>query len=247
MSTHYKHNDEIPVTIIIARLRELATAVTKGREHVAREFVMRIPAERDHDADLVLSYAASLLEGAVVKRMHAHVSWRALESGMITHYKYNDKIPVTIIIARLRELATAVTKGRDHDADLVLSYAASLLEGATDTVTPIRTQLDAGSQDGGGMDVRRKAIDAAGGYGGITAKDWHDMCMAAERKQDGLEQDALRLTHQCKKLADEVARMKATPGLGTATPLTIDPTLEGPNMLPNALAPVYPRKVGPCT
>ena len=62
MSTHYKHNDIIPVPVIVGRLRELAKAVTAGRESVAREFTMRIPAERDHDADLVLSEAATMLE-----------------------------------------------------------------------------------------------------------------------------------------------------------------------------------------
>jgi hypothetical protein len=47
---------------LVARLRELATAVTQGREAVLREFTMRIPAEPTRDADLVLSTAADLLE-----------------------------------------------------------------------------------------------------------------------------------------------------------------------------------------
>jgi hypothetical protein len=47
---------------IVTRLRELSDAVTKGPETVAREFTMRVPAEPDRDADLVLSHAAAELE-----------------------------------------------------------------------------------------------------------------------------------------------------------------------------------------
>jgi len=44
------------------RLRELSDAVTQGCEAVAREFTMRVPAEPDRDADLVLSRAADALD-----------------------------------------------------------------------------------------------------------------------------------------------------------------------------------------
>ena len=46
---------------IIARLKQLAHAVTLGPEAVARECTMRVPAEPLRDADLVLSTAADLL------------------------------------------------------------------------------------------------------------------------------------------------------------------------------------------
>ena len=46
---------------IVARLRQLARAVTLGPEAVARECDMRIPAEPLRDADFVLSTAADLL------------------------------------------------------------------------------------------------------------------------------------------------------------------------------------------
>jgi hypothetical protein len=46
---------------IIARLKQLAHAVTLGPEAVAREYTMRVPAEPLRDADLVLSTAADLL------------------------------------------------------------------------------------------------------------------------------------------------------------------------------------------
>ena len=58
MSTKYNHPSHVPMDIICCRLNELATAVTKGR---VNEFVMRIPAEVDYDADLVLSEAARRL------------------------------------------------------------------------------------------------------------------------------------------------------------------------------------------
>lgn len=58
MSTKYKHGETVPADVLVARLRELSKAVTEGREAVLREFTMRVPAELDRDADLVLSSAA---------------------------------------------------------------------------------------------------------------------------------------------------------------------------------------------
>ncbi len=58
MSTKYKEKDEVPSNILCARLEELAAAVTKGEAGMRWEFDMRIPAEHDRDADLVLSSAA---------------------------------------------------------------------------------------------------------------------------------------------------------------------------------------------
>ncbi len=53
----------------IARLRELSYAITRPTDpwesrsdRMRREFSMRIPAEPDRDADLVLSWAADELE-----------------------------------------------------------------------------------------------------------------------------------------------------------------------------------------
>lgn len=59
MSTTYKTGDYIPSEVLCQRLIELATAVTKGQPTILREFTMRVPAERDHDADLVLVEAAT--------------------------------------------------------------------------------------------------------------------------------------------------------------------------------------------
>lgn len=62
MSTQYKESKEVPTTVLIARLKELARAVANGDKH---ELTMRVPAELDRDADLVLMEAARRLEQRV--------------------------------------------------------------------------------------------------------------------------------------------------------------------------------------
>lgn len=47
---------------LVGRLRQLADAVTQGRDAVAREFTMHVPAEPERDADLVLSKAADEID-----------------------------------------------------------------------------------------------------------------------------------------------------------------------------------------
>ena len=61
MSNRYKNESEVPTEAICDRLEELSDAVTKGRDAVSRELCMRIPAEVDRDADLVLSTASKRL------------------------------------------------------------------------------------------------------------------------------------------------------------------------------------------
>lgn len=71
MSDKYKHGDTVPSDELCKRLHELSDAVTKGPQAVAREFGMRIPAELDRDADLVLSQAAirlATLEAQLAER-----------------------------------------------------------------------------------------------------------------------------------------------------------------------------------
>jgi len=58
MSHKYKHGDKVPSDVLCKRLLELSQAVTKGRDSINKEFDMRIPAELDRDADLVLSASA---------------------------------------------------------------------------------------------------------------------------------------------------------------------------------------------
>jgi hypothetical protein len=61
MSTLYGPQDRVPTETLAQRLDELSTAVTSGRDAVGREFTMRVPAEFDRDADLVLQEAAKRL------------------------------------------------------------------------------------------------------------------------------------------------------------------------------------------
>ena len=88
MSRKYKHEDKVPSEALCTRLDQLSTAVTKGRESILREFVMRIPAEMDHDADIVLSLASqriAALEQQVAELQEAQrwvpVSERLPEEG----------------------------------------------------------------------------------------------------------------------------------------------------------------------
>lgn len=58
MSNKYKMEDRVPSDIICKRLDELSRAIARGRECFNREFTMRVPAEKDHDADLVIAEAS---------------------------------------------------------------------------------------------------------------------------------------------------------------------------------------------
>ena len=58
MSNKYKTHTDVPDSVLVKRLKELSSVVTKGSDVVVREFIMSIPAELDHDPDLVLSIAA---------------------------------------------------------------------------------------------------------------------------------------------------------------------------------------------
>ena len=59
MSTKYEDLKLVPTSVLIERLKELADAIAKGNRD---ELTMRIPAEVDRDADIVLMEAAKRLE-----------------------------------------------------------------------------------------------------------------------------------------------------------------------------------------
>lgn len=62
MSTNYKDPSDVPTGVLAARLDVLANAVANRQDRkFEREFDMRIPAEVDRDADIVLSEAAKRL------------------------------------------------------------------------------------------------------------------------------------------------------------------------------------------
>ena len=54
MTTEYNKPADVPTSTILSRVEQLSDAVTKGKEG-SHEFTMRVPAECDRDADLVLS------------------------------------------------------------------------------------------------------------------------------------------------------------------------------------------------
>ena len=54
--------DRVPTEVLAARLKELSNALTtQGKDAIALEFTMRVPAEMDRDADLVMRAAANRL------------------------------------------------------------------------------------------------------------------------------------------------------------------------------------------
>ena len=61
MSTQYKRPEDVPTEVLADRLDELADVICKKRDRIDAEFTMRIPAECDRDADIVLSEAARRL------------------------------------------------------------------------------------------------------------------------------------------------------------------------------------------
>lgn len=83
------------------RLDELANFVAQGPEAVRRNFTMRVPAEPYHDADLVMSAAASLLRNRPAAN---HRSLLDLEADFRAWYKnkygepYFGAIPIIVAI-----------------------------------------------------------------------------------------------------------------------------------------------------
>jgi hypothetical protein len=61
MSNQYKHGEDVPTDVLTKRLDELSDACTKRGEDFEREFTIRIPAELDRDADLVMHEASRRL------------------------------------------------------------------------------------------------------------------------------------------------------------------------------------------
>ena len=61
MSIKYKKSEDVPSRVLAQRLKELAHAIADGKTASSGEFTMRIPAELDRDADLVMMEAARRL------------------------------------------------------------------------------------------------------------------------------------------------------------------------------------------
>ena len=84
MSNKYKAGDKIPSNVLCKRLDELSNAVTKG-QNVMREFDMRIPAERDRDADIVLMLASRRIKELEFKIVEYRVHGVDHDDRLVSH------------------------------------------------------------------------------------------------------------------------------------------------------------------
>jgi len=82
MSRKYKMNDIVPTNVLANRLEQLSDAVCKGPDEVRRQFDMRIPAELDRDADLVLSQSARRMTELEAQLAKVTVERDALKSSL---------------------------------------------------------------------------------------------------------------------------------------------------------------------
>lgn len=102
MSTKYMLGKDVPTEVIADRLDYLSEVVANRRPHdrVDREFTMRIPAEVDRDADLVLSEAATRLRemSAQVEEMQRGepVAWM-IDSGVLGIGFRGDQPPPSVM------------------------------------------------------------------------------------------------------------------------------------------------------
>lgn len=77
MSRKYQNTKDVPTAALIVRLRELSDAIAGGRAATESEFSMRVPAECDRDADLVLAEAAERLNRVCVEGLLCHLAQMA--------------------------------------------------------------------------------------------------------------------------------------------------------------------------
>ena len=93
MTKNYKPGDHIPSVELSRRLSELSKAVTQGPEAVRREFTMRVPAELDRDADLVLSEASRRimqLEAALRAMLALDKSFESVDINWLRGLAYGE-------------------------------------------------------------------------------------------------------------------------------------------------------------
>lgn len=86
MTTKYRESKDVPTDTLCSRLDELSNAITKGEKGMF-EFYMRIPAELDHDADLVLAEAARRLRAVSVPVVNSE--WISVED-RLPNYSERD-------------------------------------------------------------------------------------------------------------------------------------------------------------
>lgn len=93
MSRKYDNSRDVPTDTLVKRLDELSDAIAGGRDSQDREFTMRIPAECDRDADLVLAESSRRLGAADTELAAAKARIAELEKGLEPFAKLNDSLP----------------------------------------------------------------------------------------------------------------------------------------------------------
>ena len=149
MSTKYKSSKDVPTDALISRLNELSDAITGGRDSLHREFTMRIPAECNRDADLVIGEAASRLTRlqSEVERLRGRCEeleelvhsqgrnnaelQRVLNKGATPYQPYilrKQAEAVDAVIKRIREARYMVdkTSAKESDTACTLRIAESI-------------------------------------------------------------------------------------------------------------------------
>jgi len=87
MSTKYQKSEEVPTKELLDRVGELIRAITGDRtaSSFRNEFTMRIPAEVDRDADLVLQAIADRLDKAEKELAVAKALSKQLMEAIVRH------------------------------------------------------------------------------------------------------------------------------------------------------------------
>lgn len=139
MSNEYQTTKDVPLDKICERLKQLSDAVTKGWSCTS-EFSMRVPAECDRDADLVLSEAANRLEQLqseltaargqlaakdreiewlrdLLKECYPHVWSSAEAEHLVDGFRQRKKLPMDHLVDRLNEALKDAWNTRAEVAD----------------------------------------------------------------------------------------------------------------------------------
>lgn len=115
MSIQYKRSEDVPTETLANRLDDLADCVSTSRHRMDNEFTMRVPAEHDRDADLVMSEAARRLRDAnnTITALRAEVEmWKENSA-----YYDNESAGRLTTIFELREAIIATLNANGHLAD----------------------------------------------------------------------------------------------------------------------------------
>lgn len=115
MSNDYKISKDVPDNVLIKRLDTLSDAITRGETGLG-EFTMRIPAEVDRDADLILSEAAQRLkrfsrENKIMRKALEKIS----KSTILTYSLLDaDRVLSEVLLAKRVTAGNALEELIDH-------------------------------------------------------------------------------------------------------------------------------------